>query len=60
MKYMYVYVCASRRSKMPEKRVISLSDIEPVYRLETNVMAPFGAIPIKPFKVVLDLYDEYS
>ena len=52
--------CVSRKTKMREQRVIYLSDIEPVYRLEKNVMAPWGAIPIKPFKVVLDLYDKYS
>ena len=49
--------CTSRRSKMPEQWVISLSNIESVWRLETNGLAPRGVISIKPFKVVLDLVD---
>ena len=35
--------------------VSSLSEMEPEKRLETNVMAPEGEIPIRPLKVLLFL-----
>ena len=38
---------ASNKSKIPDCRVNSLSDIEPENSLETNVMAPLGDIPIR-------------
>lgn len=34
--------CGSNRSKIPDIHVISLSDIDPVRKLEINVTAPWG------------------
>lgn len=50
----------SKRSNIPLHLVISLSEMAPVYNDETKVTAPCGAIPIRPFKVVLLLYEEYN
>ena len=51
---------ASTKSSIPEHLVISLSDIAPVYKEETNIIAPYGKIPITPLRVVLLLYEEYK
>jgi hypothetical protein len=44
-----VYV--SNRSRRHDSLVISTSDIHPVYKDETKVTAPCGAIPMRYLKV---------
>ncbi len=46
----------SSKSRIPQDLVISLSEIDPVKRAETNETAQCGVIPIEPFSVVWDLY----
>ena len=40
------------RSKNPERRVSSLSEIDPGKSLETKVTAPLGDIPTRALKVL--------
>ena len=42
----------SNKSNRPERRVIALSDTEPQYRWDINVIAPDGLIATKPLKVL--------
>ena len=43
---------------MPLSIVIFLYENLPAYKSLTNVMAPFGYIPTKPFAVLWCLYDK--
>ena len=45
----------SSKASSPLCLVSSLSEMEPEKRLETNVMAPEGEIPIRPLNVLLFL-----
>ena len=45
----------SSKASSPLCLVSSLSEMEPEKRLETNVMAPKGEIPIRPLNVLLFL-----
>ena len=45
----------SRSFRMPDSLVISLSEMEPVYRLLTKLTDPKGVMPIRDFKVVVPL-----
>uniref|UniRef100_A0A0E9WGK0 Uncharacterized protein n=1 Tax=Anguilla anguilla TaxID=7936 RepID=A0A0E9WGK0_ANGAN len=44
-----------RRLRMPDSLVISLSEMEPVYRLLTRQIDPEGVMPISDFSVVVPL-----
>ena len=44
--------------KMPQSLVSCTSDIAPLYRRDTKVIIPMGAIPIRPLTVLWCLYEE--
>ena len=61
LQYQTTYVSAiiespfSSNASIPLCLVSSLSEMEPENRLEANVMAPDGEIPIRPLNVLLFL-----